>query len=131
VRRRLREERGVTTLEFAVIAPVLLLILLGIIQIGIYLFTSVDVSQATRDGARQLTVSRNDPSGVQDVENAITTSVGGEVDKSRLHYSFSSPAPWAPGTTVTVTVTYPAALSVMGIKISDGPITDSTKVTVE
>jgi Flp pilus assembly protein TadG len=131
MRRRLREERGVTTIEFAVILPVLLLVLLGIIQIGIYVFTSVDVSQATRDGGRALSISRNNANGVQSVENQVATSVGGEVDKGRLSYSFSSQPPWAPGTTVTMTVTYPDALSVMGVVISSGPIKAITKVTVE
>jgi Flp pilus assembly protein TadG len=131
VTRRLLDERGVTTVEFALLLPVLLLVLLGIIQIGLFIFTTVDVRQATREGGRQLTVLRNDSGGVQNVENKIAASVGGEVDTSKLSYTFSSPPPWAPGTTVTMTVTYPDTLNVMGIVISDGPIKSTAKVTVE
>lgn len=131
MRRRLRDERGVTTIEFAVLLPVLMLLLVGIIQIGVYIFTTVDVRQATREGGRQLTILRNDSSGAQEVETKVAASLGGEVDKSKLAYSFSTPPPWAPGTTVTLTVTYQSALSVMGINITSGPITDTDKVTVE
>lgn len=131
MRRRLRDERGITTIEFAVLLPVLLLLLLGIIQIGLFVFTLVDVREATREGGRQLTVLRNDSNGAQNVENKVAASVGGEINASKLSYTFSSPPPWAPGTTVTMTVTYPDTLNVMGIDISDGPIKETAKVTVE
>lgn len=131
MRRRLLDERGASLVEFAVILPVLLLVLLGTIQIGIFMYTTVDVRQATSEGGRLLTTLRNDSTATQDVENRIAASVGGEVDHSKLTYAFSSPAPWAPGTTVTMKVTYQAALTVMGIDISDGPITATAKVTVE
>ena len=131
VRRRLLGERGVAIVEFAIIFPVLLLLLLGTIQVGIYIYTLVDVRQATREGGRVLTTLRNDSNGLQTVENKVAASVGGEVDKTKLSYTFSSQPPWAPGTTVTMTVTYPAALNVMGIDISDGPIKATAKVTVE
>lgn len=131
VRRGLRDERGVATVELAMALPVLLLLLLGIIQIGLWIFMQVDVRQATREGARMITTSRNDATGVQDVENRIASSVSSEVDTGKLAYSFSSQAPWTPGTTVTLTVTYPSTLNVMGIDISDGPIKATATVSVE
>jgi Flp pilus assembly protein TadG len=127
----MRDERGVTVVEFAVICPVLLLVLMGTIQIGLFLYTLVDVRQATGEGGRVLTTLRNDSNGVQTVEGKVAASIGGEVNGSKLSYTFSSQPPWAPGTTVTMTVTYPAALNVMGVDISDGPITATAKVTVE
>lgn len=131
MRRRLRDESGVAVVELAVILPVLLVILLGTIQGGLWVFTLVDVRQATREGGRVITTSRNDSNAVQNVEGRVAASVSSEVDPSKLSYSFSSQPPWAPGTTVTMTVTYPAQLSVMGIDISGGPITVTSKVTVE
>jgi Flp pilus assembly protein TadG len=131
VRRRLLDERGATLAEFAIIFPILLLVLMGIIQVGLFIFTEVDVRQATREGGRMLTTLRNNTNGVQVVENTIAAAVSGEVNASKLTYSFSSQAPWTPGATVTVTVTYPTTLNVMGITIANGPITDTAKVTVE
>jgi Flp pilus assembly protein TadG len=131
VRRRLRDERGVALVEFAIIFPVLMLILVGTIQIGVFIYTLDDVREATSEGGRVLTTSRNDSNGEQNVENKIAASVSGEVDRTKLSYTFSSQPPWAPGTTVTMTVTYPDALNVMGIDISDGPIKATAKVSVE
>ncbi len=118
-------------IEFAVILPVLLLLLLGTIQMGLFIYTLVDVRQATSEAGRVLTTLRNDPNGAQNVENKVAASVGSEVNTSKLSYSFSSQPPWAPGTTVTMTVTYPTTVNVMGIDVSDGPITATAKVTVE
>jgi Flp pilus assembly protein TadG len=131
MKRRLHDERGIVTIEFALLAPVLLLILLGIIQIGIYIFTTVDVRQATREGGRQLTLLRNDSGAAQEVKSKVAAALGGEVKQSNVTVAFSTPPPWSPGTTVTMTVTYPDALSVMGIHITSGPIKDTTQVTVE
>jgi Flp pilus assembly protein TadG len=128
---RVRDERGIATVEFAILAPVLLLILLGIIQIGIYIYTTVDVRQATREGGRQLTLLRNDSGAAQEVKNKVAAALGGEVTQSKVGVTFSTPPPWAPGATVTMTVTYPDALSVMGVHITSGPIKDTAQVTVE
>jgi Flp pilus assembly protein TadG len=134
--RRLRGERGQTLVEFALVLPVLLLLLLGIIQVGLFIFTQVDVRQATRAGARTLITLRNDSNAAQEVDNAITSSVNPEVDTGKLLAGISfSPVPpsggWAPGTTVTLTVTYPQSLNVMGIGISNSPIVSTAVVTVE
>ncbi|HEY2770623.1 MAG TPA: TadE/TadG family type IV pilus assembly protein [Solirubrobacteraceae bacterium] len=128
---RLRDDRGIATIEFAILAPVLMLILLGIIQIGIYIYTTVDVRQATREGGRQLTLLRNDSSAAAEVKTKVAAALGGEVKQSNVAVTFSTPPPWSPGATVTMTVTYPDALSVMGIKITSGPIKDTAQVTVE
>jgi Flp pilus assembly protein TadG len=131
MRRRLRDERGIATVEFAILAPVLVLILLGIIQIGIYIYTTVDVRQATREGGRALTLLRNDSAAAQEVKTKVAAELGSEVKQSQVGITFSTPPPWSPGTTVTMTVTYPDALRVMGIPITSGPIKDTTQVTVE
>jgi Flp pilus assembly protein TadG len=128
--RRLRSERGVATLEAAIILPVLLLLMLGIVQGGVFIFTTADVRQATREGGRVISISRNDPNGAQSAENKVSASLTGEVDTSKLAYTFSSPPPWAPGATVKMTVTYPDSLSLMGLNIA-GPITATTVVDVE
>ena len=77
MRRRLRDERGIATIEFAILAPVLCLILFGIIQIGIYIYTTVDVRQATREGGRQLTLLRNDSNAAAEVKTKVAAALGG------------------------------------------------------
>jgi Flp pilus assembly protein TadG len=128
--RRLRSERGVATIEAAIIIPVLMLLLIAIIQGGIYIFTVSDVRQATREGGRVISISRNDPNGEQSAETKVAASVSNEVDTSKLSYTFSSPPPWAPGASVKMTVTYPDSLDLLGTSIA-GSITSSAVVHIE
>lgn len=50
--RRGQSERGTTAVEFAIVVPLLLLILLGIIDFGRLLFVQVSLNAASREGAR-------------------------------------------------------------------------------
>ncbi len=52
----LRDKDGANAVEFAIVAPVLLLIVLGIIQFGVILFTYNNMVQAAREAARTLAV---------------------------------------------------------------------------
>ncbi|TAF76966.1 MAG: pilus assembly protein [Alphaproteobacteria bacterium] len=48
-----KNEHGVTAIEFALIAPVLFLITMGVIEFGIILFVSTTLEAAVNDAARQ------------------------------------------------------------------------------
>ena len=50
------DRRGAIALEFALVAPVLLIILLGIMQFGYAFFVQINMTNAAREGARQLAV---------------------------------------------------------------------------
>ncbi len=43
-------------MEFALVAPILLIILLGIVQFGFAFFVQINMTNAAREGARQLAV---------------------------------------------------------------------------
>jgi len=49
---RLKEQKGATLVEFAVIAPLLFLISFGIIELGILLYDKAMLTNASREGAR-------------------------------------------------------------------------------
>lgn len=66
MRRRRLPSRGTTTVEFAVVGMVALMILLGCIEIGRLFFTINTVAEATRRGARLAAVCPlNDPAVVR------------------------------------------------------------------
>ncbi len=52
LRSLVRNKRGVAALEFAIVAPVVLLLLAGVIENGIVLFTQSLLDNAARDAAR-------------------------------------------------------------------------------
>lgn len=52
LRRTRRTDRGAAAVEFALLLPVLLLILAGIVDFGRAMFTQISVTNAAREGAR-------------------------------------------------------------------------------
>lgn len=55
--KRLREERGASAVEFAIVASLLLMILFGIIQFGIAYHRVQGLSSAGREGARAASIA--------------------------------------------------------------------------
>jgi Flp pilus assembly protein TadG len=79
---RLRGERGTSVLELALVTPLLLLILLGIIDVGRYAQLSIVMAGAAREGVQygaQSLVTAADTTGIQnaavgDASSILTTS---------------------------------------------------------
>jgi Flp pilus assembly protein TadG len=55
-----RSERGVAAVEFALILPLLLVLLLGIIDFGLYYYSDLQLTQSARDAARYLSLGEED-----------------------------------------------------------------------
>lgn len=64
-------QRGTVTIEFMVVAPILLLLLLGISEFGHALYQSNTLTKSVRDGARYLSSVANGGSGGSSVIEAI------------------------------------------------------------
>lgn len=99
LRRIRRGERGTSTIEFAMTAPLLLLLLLGILDFGRALNAYVTVSNASREGLR---FAARNPAASADVAGAVAArSV--PLDTSRLtvttEYTNNSGATWVAWTT--------------------------------
>jgi Flp pilus assembly pilin Flp len=60
-RRSVRNERGAAVVEAALIAPLFLLLIFGIIEVGAFLFTASSVRTAARDAARDVSASASLP----------------------------------------------------------------------
>jgi Flp pilus assembly protein TadG len=125
---RIREERGQTMAEFAVVLPVLIVLLFGIVQFGILFNNYVALTDAVRAGARAAAVSRqaSDPSGT--ATTAVRASAA-NLNQANLGVSVSST--WAPGAPVTVTATYPYSISLLGWVVTSGSLTSNTTEAVE
>jgi Flp pilus assembly protein TadG len=57
IRAYLRAQQGASTAEFAMVLPILLLLVLGLIHFGMLLFTATQLHWATEDAARCASVS--------------------------------------------------------------------------
>lgn len=75
-RRLLRDERGAATLEFAIVVPVLLTLLLAIIDFGRLMFTVASLAAAVREGARHaaVLVDPTDAASLGVVRTRVTTA---------------------------------------------------------
>lgn len=56
MRRRLKNERGAAAVEFALILPIFMLLLLGLIQYGFYFWTAETANSSAREVARRMAV---------------------------------------------------------------------------
>ena len=62
-RRVRREDDGIAAVEFAIILPVLVAMLMGIIDWGFFFFYTESIVNAAREGARAGVVDQDDPEG--------------------------------------------------------------------
>jgi Flp pilus assembly protein TadG len=87
--RMMRCEDGITALEFAFIAPAFLLIIMGIIEFSLIMFTTTVMESATNTTSR-LGKTGYDPSGVtrqQAIMNSITSRTAGLLDPAKISLS--------------------------------------------
>lgn len=72
---RKKNEKGQTLVEFALVLPILLILVLGIIQFGIILNGQVTVTSAAREGARFGVVGEDEDAVKTRVKNALAGSL--------------------------------------------------------
>lgn len=85
-RRFLRCEEGITAVEFAFIAPVFLLLVMGIVEFSLIMFTTTVMESATNSTARYGKTGSN-PSGVtrqQAITDNITSRTAGLLDPAKI-----------------------------------------------
>jgi Flp pilus assembly protein TadG len=128
--RRARRTRGQAMVEFTLILPLLLLLILGIYQFGQTYADYIQVTNAARDGGRKALVSRSDASGVADVISTAKNATWW-LDKNQMAVSVSPGQPWTTGQNVTVTVTYPYSINLLGFVVASGTLKSATTVRME
>jgi Flp pilus assembly protein TadG len=128
-RRSLRDESGQSMVEFALIVPVLCMILFGIIQFGILYNNYLMLADAARVGARKAAVSRQAANPVALADAAVRSSAS-NLDQAKLGVFITATA-WAPGADVTVETRYPYKISLLGKVVADGTLSSQTTERVE
>jgi Flp pilus assembly pilin Flp len=99
---RQKDERGASAVEFALLLPVLMLILVGIMEFGYAFFIQASVANATRVGMRDYAINY---SKADAQSNAVALVRAGVPDASAfVGGTFSGTC--GPGAQDTLTVTY-------------------------
>jgi Flp pilus assembly protein TadG len=126
------DERGQTAVEFALVAPLLIVLLLGIVQFGVAFHNYVTLTDAARAGARQAIVARFS-GGTTDAAKQSVRDAASTLDQSQLNVDVSDPAWGTAGSLVTVTATYPYTISIplLGMTVTSGTLTAVAKERLE
>jgi Flp pilus assembly protein TadG len=139
-----KDQTGAAAVEFALVAPILLVLAVGIAQFGLVLNNYVELTEATADGARQLALQRGQStpytttvalvrSSAPNLTSAnitITTSINGTAcsSDSTCQTALNS----AQGQAALVRATYPCSLSVMGVNYAPScTLSSSTSEMIE
>lgn len=96
-----KRENGQVLVEYALVLPVLLLVLFGIIEFGIIVFSHDTIANAAREGARYGAVHAGDAWGIEMAARRLTSGL----DEARLQVSSTTT-----GSVVRVEVVYPVSL---------------------
>ena len=123
--RRRNRESGQAMVEFALVLPVLLLILLAILKFGLLFENYLTLTDAVRSGARTLAIGRGTANACTPAVAQVKASAG-SLNQSSLTVStstitFTSPdscTSLTSGNAVTMSASYPCNLSIMGINFA-------------
>jgi Flp pilus assembly protein TadG len=103
-----RSERGAAAVEFALVVPVLLLLLLGIIEFGRAYNTQISLTHAARETARYMVIYDNGTNSATTWTAASSAGRNAAPSLKGADMTFSAvPANCTAGTTLAVSVSYP------------------------
>lgn len=101
VRQIIKNNRGQALVEFALILPILLLLIVGAMEFGLIIHQYMVVTEAAREGARSAAVGGSDG-----VVTSVVTTAASQIPANQLTISVS-PGTRVRGNGVTVTVGTP------------------------
>jgi Flp pilus assembly protein TadG len=125
-----RNERGQTLVEFALVAPILVGLLWGILQFGVAFNNYITLTDAVRAGARKAAVSRHSSNPAGDCKASVLAAAGG-LDATELSSNLSCTSTWAPGAEVRVYADYPVEISILDWALYSGRLKSEMKERVE
>jgi Flp pilus assembly protein TadG len=121
----LRRESGQAAVEFALVAPLLIWLLIGIVQAGIAFHDYITVTDAARAAARKAVTARVSSISVSDIQQAAQDAAP-DLDSTKLNVTVDDPTDPTfsqGGSTLSVTVTYPYSINVLGWVVASGNLT--------
>ena len=118
----LRDQRGSPAVEFAMIAPILILLVFGIVQFGFAFYTYNEMFNGAREGARRLAVGAT---------TAVAEDRAREVMVLDRDYQFPPTSPATDEVTMTVTLKLSEAMIVSVLLLPEFDLTASVTMHKE
>jgi Flp pilus assembly protein TadG len=110
--RRRHRERGAAAVEMAMVLPLLMLAVGGIVDLGWLLFHQVTVSNAAREGARMAAIYGYGPNGIRPQVELASSGIGSVGISTQLYDGATAVAsdrcPASPSSTMSIRVTVTA-----------------------
>jgi Flp pilus assembly protein TadG len=138
LRKMIEDEQGQALTEFAMILPVLMMVLFAIFQFGVAFNNYIQVTSAAREGARKGAVSRGAGNCAAVSSLAIAAAQGAAPN---LNWGSSGAGVTvsdtcvsnaiSPNTDFTVTASYPWTVQIFGQSVVNGTMSSSTTMRVE
>ena len=102
-----RRERGAVAVEFALVAPLFFVVLLGIIEYANFFRVQISVTQAAREAARAMAIAdtTQTASAQQASAKSAAAATSPTINSGGFQYTFS-PASCTSGQTMSVTIKY-------------------------
>jgi Flp pilus assembly protein TadG len=117
-------ERGSAVVEFALLLPILLLVLLALVQVGVIAHDRLLLSQASRAGAREAAITDSD-SAIRDA--ALRAAPG--LDPARLELAVARTGERGSPVTVSVHYDVPIAAVLAGWLLPSNVALDTAATT--
>ncbi|MEO5317930.1 TadE/TadG family type IV pilus assembly protein [Arthrobacter sp. CC3] len=100
-------ERGAVAVEFAILAPVLIMLLLGIVEFGRAYNAQASLSAAAREGVRVMAISNSISAANTAAKSTALSLQPGLKDTNIVFKNLDTgTASCAPGNRITVTISY-------------------------
>ena len=106
MRGKLRDERGASAVEFGLIVPLLLMLVLGIVEFGHAFQVQGTLSSAAREGARAMAL-RNDQDEAKDAVREAAAALDPAVTDAQISITPPACPIGATGVNVRLTIDYP------------------------
>ena len=125
--RALRDERGAVATELVLLTPLLILMLLFVVALGRLAGARIDVDGAAAQAARAASTATTPAQATAAAQQAATAALGSDHVTCATLQVATDTARFAPGGSVTVTVTCAVALSdLSGLRL---PVTEQVSST--
>ncbi|NIF56577.1 pilus assembly protein [Burkholderia sp. Ax-1724] len=131
-----KKQKGVAAIEVALVLPILLLVVFGIIEFGLVLYDTAIITNAAREGARAGIVLTNPRPSTTDITNVVTNYTSSYL----ISFAAQKPTPSVSvtnagggfGTALAVKVSYTFTGLVLSALVNPltGPITLSSTATM-